>query len=52
MAKHVAETEMQHCVELTDTEFLDGKKNVAPYLNMLDVVTCKHKHLHLLQTRM
>ena len=50
MTKHLAETEMQHCMELIDTEFLDGKSPIAPDLNMFDVVTCKHKHLHLLQT--
>ena len=50
MTKHLAETGMQHCVELIDTEFLDGRSPIAPDLNMLDVVTCKHNSLHLLQT--
>ena len=45
MMKHLAETEMQHCIELIDTEFLDGRSPI----NMLDVVTCKHKHLRVLQ---
>ena len=49
MTKHLAETEMQHCMELIETEFLDGRSPIAPDLNMLDVVACKHKHPHLLQ---
>ena len=50
MTTYLVETDKQHCMELIDTEFLDGTSPIAPDLNMLDVVTCKHKHLHLLQT--
>ena len=50
MTKHLAETEMQHCMELIDPESLDGRRPIEPDLNMFDVVTCKHKHLHLVQT--